>query len=704
MTPEYASPEQVRGRPISTSSDVYQLGLLLYQLLCGFHPHRTEERTALAFDRVVCEQEPPAPSLAVAGRGVLPPATSIVGVANGRRLSPDKLRRTLAGDLDTIVLMALRKEPERRYPSAEQLDQDIERYLLGHPVVARKDTIAYRTRKLVFRHRLSVGFTAALLILAAASGWHLAKERNRASRAARDAAEIASFTRELLEASDPGRTKGDEISARELLNWGATQLALERNTSPEVRATIMTTLGDIYRRRGMYEQARGLLEKALSLQPKPSEDQTGLAATLNALADLARAQGRYPESEPLYLKALEVRERALGETHPDVAATLDNLGDLQSLRGRYSEAKAFFRRALQIRMATLGVDHPDVGGTLANLAVMSMESGECETSLRQFRRALAIAERALGPDHPQVAATLTRMAFVMRADGDWASAEAALRRALEIRERRLGDRHPDVFAALNNLGDHYQKIGAYREAEALYARALATGAVALPPEHPSFGVLYNNLCALRLDQGDPAGAAAYCARGLAIRKKALGRRHPAVPLSLRNLARLRVAQGRSEDAVKLQERMLDIYFQLDKPPGARTTLYDMGMALLALGRDGEAEAAFRESLQGTAFAHSQHGGSCYRSGLHEAKVHVGLGLVCRARGDEVAARGQWVQSFDLLESRQQPPTVEALDVRARVLLLLGRTRAARPLVARLDALGWRNPDLASLRAQPTKTR
>lgn len=692
MTPEYASPEQVRGGPISTASDVYQLGVLLYLLLSGCHPHRVEGRSAAAIERAVCECEPPPPSQAVAAAR---------DVAAARRLTPERLRRKLAGDLDTIVLMALRKEPGRRYASVEQLDQDLERYLQGRPVLARKATLAYRARRFLGQHRLAVAFTAAVLALALAFGWRLAGERDRARAAARTASEIAAFSKELLEISDPGRTHGDEISAQELLSWGARQVAARRDASPEARATIMTALGDLYRRRGMHEQARGLLAGALALHESlGGADSLDAAATLNALADLARAQGRYADAEPLYRRALGIRERRLGDAHADVAATLDSLGELQSLRGRYPEAIASLRRALLIRTTTLGAAHPDVGASLANLAVMTMESGQCERSLQQFRRALEVSAHALGADHPQVAGILTRMAFVMRASGDWSGAEEALRRAWEIRERRLGDRHLETFAALNNLGDHYQKVGDFERAAAFYARALATGAATSNPEHPGLGAVLNNLCGLHLGRGDPARAAPACERSLAIRENALGPMHPAVVLSLRNLARLRLAQGRPGEAVELLERALGVHRRLEQPAGVRSVLCELGMARLRLGHPAAAEEALRASLDGVPPAAGQQPCSCSLSGLHEAKAHLGLGLARRARGDEAGARRHWAEALARLDGQPQPPTVEALDTRARVLLLLGKTRAARPLVARLDALGWRDLDYAALRGAP----
>jgi tetratricopeptide (TPR) repeat protein len=697
MTPEFASPEQVRGAPITTSSDVYQLGLLLYLLLCGHHPHRTTERCSAALERVICDRDPIPPSATVTGRLEAGTGPTPNEVGQARSVTPLRLRRLLGGDLDTITLKALRKEPERRYESAERLGEDIDRYLAGQPVTARRDTLAYRTKKFVLRHRLGVAFSSGLVAFTVLAAWRLADERNQARAAAANFEQIAAFTTELLQVSDPGRTKGYEISAEELLRWGTRRVASERETNPEVRSVIMTTLGDIYRRRGMYPESRPLLEEGLALrEARFGPDGLEVATSLNALADLGTVQGRYDEAERQYLRALTTREQLLGPDHLETATTLEGLGNLYSRRNRFDQATAMFTRALAIRIRTHGWYNPDVAQSLGSLAVMSRENGHCDRARRQLERALAITERTLGPDHPQVAVILTNYGSVARIQGNLDAAEAAYRRALAIREKRLGPRHPDVISALNNLADCCLWVGKLREADAILARAYETVSLVLPKDHPSAATVLNNICALRLNQGRPAAARPYCDRAMSIRTRVFGPTNRTIAWSLRNLSRLRVLDGCPAEAVDMQQRMLEVYQAIGLNADSLGAMYELGATLNKLGRYDEAEAILQQSLAMATWSCASHGDDCLALGLHKAKVYLVLGLVQRARGNEASARTWWLQGMDEIEQRPYPPLVETLDIHARLLLLLGRQDEARSLISRLGAMGWSNPDLAKL--------
>ncbi len=305
MTPEYASPEQVRGEPITTTSDVYSLGVMLYELLTGHRPHRLKAWQAEEVKRVICEQEPEKPSTAVSRvEEVRAEAGAIVtltpeAVSRVRGEEPRRLRRLLSGDLDSIVLRALRKEPQYRYASVEQLSKDLRRHLEGRPVRARKGTFAYRTGKLLRRRGKELAAAAAALLLAGVAvdresqQRHTACERDRAQR-------ISGFLVELFKVSDPSEARGNSVTAREILDRSAARIEQELEKDPELRAALMTTIGEIYGNLGLYSEATQLLETALAQrQQLHGETHLEVAETLDVLVGLLYQKGELEGAEAL---------------------------------------------------------------------------------------------------------------------------------------------------------------------------------------------------------------------------------------------------------------------------------------------------------------------------------------------------------------------------------------------------------------------
>src|SRR5262249_51738616 len=252
------------------------------------------------------------------------------------------LARSLAGDLDNIVLMAMRKEPERRYQSVEQFSEDIRRYLTGLPVVARKDTFGYRAGKFVRRHKAGVIVVSLLVILAVAmavQAVHVARERDRANQEAATAQAVTQSLVAIFEVADPGKARGNVITARELLDRGAEKVVRDLKHQPVVQAKLLDTIGQLYESIGLYDRAQSLLEEALKLRRQALGDESlDLATSLNHLGALAKLKGDYAGSEPLFREALAVRRKLLGAESKDVAESLDNLGATLVYRGAYSEA------------------------------------------------------------------------------------------------------------------------------------------------------------------------------------------------------------------------------------------------------------------------------------------------------------------------------------------------------------------------------
>ncbi len=319
MTPEYASPEQVRGEPITTASDVYSLGVVLYELVTGERPHRLAGRDLLDLARLH-ESDPTRPS-------------SVVGPACG----PDwvRLRRRLRGDLDTIILKALSREPERRYASVDLLAEDIERHLDGRPVLARPDTAVYRAGKFVRRHRAGVAAVAVLAVVAGAASWNLAVQARRVERERDRAQEVSRFLVRLFRVSSPSEARGNALTAREVLEEGVSRVRGDLSGRPDVRASLLQTLGTAYQRLGLGDAAAPLLQESLRLRSEIQEGETlDVAAALHELAGVLVVQGDLAGAERCYRRALSIRTQALGKDDPDTLVTSAALADLERRQPR----------------------------------------------------------------------------------------------------------------------------------------------------------------------------------------------------------------------------------------------------------------------------------------------------------------------------------------------------------------------------------
>jgi serine/threonine-protein kinase len=497
MTPAYASPEQTRGEPVTTLSDVYQLGLLLYLLLTGRIPYRKESSsTPLALARAISEEPPARPAEALrrppgaaAGPGSPAPAEE---VARLRRTSPARLARLLDGDLGSIVLMALRKEPERRYSSVALLAEDVERYLAGRTVAARPDSLWYRGRRFALRHRVAVLFAgllfAALVAFgatAAVQARRVAAERDRANREAEIAGEVSRFLTELFKVSDPGEAQGNTVTAREILDRGSAEIDRRLPRPSLVRARLQRTMGEVYENLGLYAQAQPLFERAASTAIEAAGERH--LETVAARADLGRLflrMGRYDEAEKLLRPALEARRAALGEEHPEVLDVTGNLAALSLYQGRGEEAVALSRQALEARRRVQGSAHLDTLGAANNLATALFSLGRLGEAEALYREVLSGLRRGLGPDHPRTLAAASNLGSIWIQLGRLGEAEPLLRDTIERRRRVLGEAHPATLTAESNLAGLLDDSGRLAEAEALHRRVHEGRRAALGAEHP----------------------------------------------------------------------------------------------------------------------------------------------------------------------------------------------------------------------------
>jgi eukaryotic-like serine/threonine-protein kinase len=581
LTPGFASPEQVRGEMLTTSADVYSLGVLLYLLLAGRPPYSLASLTPAQAEHIICDEVPPLPSQAATVEG------------SGMPLGTDeRLRRRLRGDLDVIVMTALQKDPTRRYASVRAMAEDIERHLTGHPVRARPDTVGYRLSRFVRRHRTLVGAYLAVSALLAgftglaaytavtsrAQNLAISLERDRAQLESQKASTVSEFLISLFGANDPDRSGGEALSALDLMERGErTAGALVHQ--PAVQARMLDVIGQVYTRLGRYDRAEPLFRQALDLQ--------------RALLAEAGAVGGGPARS---WTGLEPESGIRRDGAADLAGVLVRLGDLLEKAGRREEARTYLEEAVALAEAA---DAPLVlADGLNDLGLVQYGIGEYAAAEDSHRAALALRREHLGDRHERTGASLQNLALVLSAVDRGEEAEAAYREALEIYGEYFQEENTAVAIALNGLGRLLMERGEYGEAEPLLAEALRIQRIRLGPRHPNVALVLNDVAAARARQGDFAGAEESFREALSIREEVLGPDHPYVAISLNNLSFTLFRQGKLEESLPLRVRAYEL--ALDRLGNAHDNTgvfaHNLGEVLERLGRVQEAEEHYRESL------------------------------------------------------------------------------------------------------------
>ena len=552
MTPDYASPEQVRGETVSTAADVFVLGIVLYELLVGKRPHGGAVRHEV--EQSILETEPEKPSEAACEE-----------TCQARGLAAARCRRRLAGDLDTIILKALHKAPERRYGTAGELADDVRRHLAGLPVRARPDTAAYRIRKFVARQRLLAAALAfaALSVVAGvvATSGAVRRARANAARAAaeRDRAEqVSRFVTGLFAGVDPMRTAGSDVTARELLDSGAARLHRELLDQPASRAPLLEVLARSYAGLGAYEAAQAAVTEAVGLRHVAEPPDT--LALAGALGDLARmyvVRGVADSAAAPAREALALR-RAVSGPGAAIASELGVLGDVFSARGELDSAEFYLRAAAAQPGAEASLaERADVLDNLA--AVLTHRGGRLAEVESLQVEALDLRRRQVPPQPGEIALALTGLGGTRFRMGLTAQARADVEAGLALQERALGTRHPYVAYTWHVLGQVTEALGDLAAAETAFQRSAELKAGL--PGQTGLTSLARTLAALgvvRTRRGNYRGADSALTRSLQIRRDALGDAHAEVAQGWNYLGVLYRATGRAPAAEALHRRSLGV--------------------------------------------------------------------------------------------------------------------------------------------------
>ncbi len=474
LTVDYASPEQLRGLPVGTRSDVYALGVVLYELLTGIRPFELRDRSPAEAERIVTRMAPARPSSVI-----MEERAALVDERSGTRL-----RQRLEGDLDAIVLQALRKEPERRYGSARELSEDLDRYLEGHPVSARPDGAIYRLRKFVQRRRVETG-AMVLALFSLIGGLAGATMQARAAELERErATEVTAFLRSMLGAADPA-SFGRDVQVREVLDSAAVR-ADALAESPALEVEIRQIIGDTYLALGEFELAEGQYRRAIdALTPTTGGAGREFADALRQLSMAMEFQGRYVEADSVLGVATELYER-WGYANDAVRVShLDSRGRVLARLGEMADAIPFFQEAIAIEERRRPVNDSSLANLYANLGVVTSEVGRNAEAETLLVAALASARRAFGDTDPLVAAILSPLASVQARAGASARADSTYLATIEMRRDLLGDQHPDYAWTMFSYADFLHEEGRHAEAARWARDVLMLRGGSLTDAHPA---------------------------------------------------------------------------------------------------------------------------------------------------------------------------------------------------------------------------
>ncbi len=455
LTPAYAAPEQVTGGAITTATDVYALGVLLYVLLSGRHPAGDMSTAGLL--KAVLDGEPPRLSDAAVSDKAGP--EPVLSRAANRGTTPEKLRRSLRGDLETIVAKALKKDPRERYGSVSAFAEDLRRYISNESISARPDTLSYRAGKFVRRNRVAVAL-ASLAVLATIAGAAGTLVQARTARMERDAAyrerdranRIARFMTDMFEVADPNEARSSSITAREVLDKASTQIETSLTNDPKLQAQMMSVMGRTYNRLGVFSSAQPLLERAI--ERGRSLNGPGDPEVLSSetdLADLLIQQGRLADSEKLLQEALPTAQRSLGPENPLTLAIMSQKAYTLSLEGRNDEALDLARRAYEQLRRDRGKDDRDTIWSMHMVALILGRNGQLAESAALYRQELEIERRIDGMDSAPTLYAMNNLGGTLILMGRLAEGEGMLEQVLTLDRRVFGIRAPETGRTLYNL-------------------------------------------------------------------------------------------------------------------------------------------------------------------------------------------------------------------------------------------------------------
>jgi len=643
-TPAYMSPEQAgpAGFDVDTRSDIYSLGVLLYELLTGRLPFERPDGDSDALRRSIREDDPPRPSARVGSLGA-----DAEDVAHHRGLEPLAHARLLRGGLDWIVMKTLAKDRGQRYGSADELAADLRRYLEHRPVMAGPPGVRYRVGKFARRHRVGVaaGSAIAILLVAAAIGTtvqarRIAVERDRANKEASTARAALGFLTDTFRLSDPEQVRGETITAREILDRGAAKVEREMTDAPEAQADLilaigrtyanlglfaraepllrrgaalrretlggsdprtyeaMTELSDILRQRDGFDEAEALAREAQgALESLPGASEAAIATAHLRVGEVLTERGKFDDAEPHLRTAVDRFTQSLGGDNRTTLQAATALADCLSRHGKYAEADPILRTTLAAQRRLYGSDDPNTIPTLNALAINARRAGLIPEAEALFREQLATLRRVLGNDHPSTLTAAANLGVLLVQTGNLDEAEPLLWEALEGRRRGAGARSVPALSTLAEWAALQRDRGNLEAAEQAFREALDGFRSAVGDDHPQTMRVMNNFGHLLKERGRLREAEPYYRSALDGATRVLGPSHPNTLAAMGNLGELLALQGRAPEGLPyVTEALAGVRKAL---PASHIlvgqTLRKYGLCLTRLGRYPDAESALVEA-------------------------------------------------------------------------------------------------------------
>ncbi|HEV7703465.1 MAG TPA: serine/threonine-protein kinase, partial [Gemmatimonadaceae bacterium] len=601
FTYRYAAPEQIRGEVTTTATDVYALGVILYELLVGRHPTSADAHSPAEHVVAILESDSAQLSRALTPSSTLT-AEHAQQIAAARDASPERLRRTLHGDLENIVAKALKKVPAERYATVSELAADVRHYLNHEPVTARADSFGYRAGKFVRRHRVPVAIAALVAVGLVGAAVRERELRGRAESEAKKAVAVEEYLVSIFGAADPyapQTAKPSDLTARALLDRGAQRIDTALSAQPDVRAELRGALGRVYANLAVYDKAMIQLRSSLAERREIyGANSAPVAEAMDQLGEVLMKEDSLDQADTLLRGGLAIRRRLFGNESDVTAESAEHLAELLSNKDAFSSADTLYREALAIRRGLHGDSDLTVATTRAKLGVMLNDEGKYPQAIAEFEQVFAIRQHRLGGDHPSTAEALLGLANSEERLGRYPESEQHYRAALAGERKTLGSVHRSVSTTLNDLGQMLFKVGRLDEADSLLREALAINRKLFGENHDAVSANLGNLALVVRERGDFDEAQRLLEQGLAIDRNLYGPDHIDVGFDLNEIAVVMRLRGRSDSAVAILRPVFATNRRLVGASNAGTIAIGVNLAraLDEVGKDAEAEPMLRDAL------------------------------------------------------------------------------------------------------------